>query len=157
MTIIVGLQFIPSLVLIPFKCPPGIYFQILKQQLVNPKARSPLHPPSSCSPRCGPRFTGPFSFVCRFIFRVKGKKKKNNHATEALFFAKKPVSAEWWCHLCVPLGSLAVGSHTSEDKEGLSRGEPASCGPAARRGSSLPAHEPAEKSQVLWAPVSREM
>lgn len=75
MTIIVGLQFIPSLVLIPFKCPPGIYFQILKQQLVNPKARSPLHSPSSCSPRCGPRFTGPFSFVCRFIFRVKEKKK----------------------------------------------------------------------------------
>lgn len=82
---------------------------------------------------------------------------KKRNATEALFFAKKRVSAGWWCHLCVPLGSLAVGSHTSEDKEGLFCGKAASRGPAACQGSALPAHEPAQKSQVLWAPASKEL
>lgn len=155
MSIIIGPRFILSLVFIPSKCPPGIHFQILSNRLwisgPDLQAVPPLHPPGSCSPHCGPRLTYPFPFICHFIFRAPEKK-----CYRGVILCKEA----GFCWVAVPfvcpLGSLAVGTHTSEDKEGLFHGQAASQGPAACQGSSLPAHEPTEKSQVLWAPLSKE-
>lgn len=153
-TIIIGQRFILSLVLIPFKCPLGIYFHILSCESQSQISRRCL---LFTLPAPAPHAAVLGSRVPSHLFVALFLELQKRNATEALFFAKKLVSAGWRCHLCVPLGSLAVGSHTSEDKEGLFHGQPASRGPAACPGSSLPAHEPAQKSQVLWAPVSREL